>query len=458
MINNFVDLKKITILIGPNGSGKTTFIKEIKSNSLKSKNIFDFANESLEPLYKGSTSVLEQKIKKWEKNIKNNSNFNEISNAAFVELRQNLQTKNNKIDLSGYKEEFDHKKILSKSNINLSANLKTEINKDFFLLKTIFHFNGHEFEYGKAPSGVKKMLLVYFKVIEKIKENSKQNKDLVIIEELENYLHPNWIKITVDILETLFQISGDEVKFIITTHNPEVIKYLRNYLEYFATPIEYGKAISYIDLNAAHQKYEEINANLDEHKKTDLDLFKTKVKVRLNLELARFLFCSEEKVLLCEGPTDQIVFQTLLVNGVVVPTFGYYSFGLYLGIYHGLYNLDANKKTSNLIGIVVDMDGKFDKKSSEQKKMKKKLIELLGEANVFSFAKNLEKDLFNKEVSQREGQEKWQLLEVYNKECNEYLKNTNPEEKKAAIKNFFEKKGNTEEVEKFFQFIDRFDS
>ena len=61
-------------------------------------------------------------------------------------------------------------------------------------VKTIFEFNGKEYSMKQMPSGVRKLIHLYFST-----ESFSPNKKLILLDEVDSMLHPSWVKMVSDI-------------------------------------------------------------------------------------------------------------------------------------------------------------------------------------------------------------------------------------------------------------------
>ena len=218
------DNDKGAIIIGLNGSGKSSILNKLKEDGKKGiikciknnndKNDMDFIYIDSETHIK---EITEGKNSLYNKSI---SNFIEKIN------KEEKQPENlfNKEELKRYEDHLIEisKKSFNKENIfdtNLSINYIPKIKKDDLLkAEIIITFNNVSYDLEKASSGMKSIIHLALNNI-----NGEETIDKVIaIDEIENFLHPEWIELAAFLINILFEKNI----IIITTHNPLLLSLL----------------------------------------------------------------------------------------------------------------------------------------------------------------------------------------------------------------------------------------
>lgn len=115
--------------------------------------------------------------------------------------------------------------------------LKRLINKDFLSFKFLINKNGNELDYFRLSSGEKTLLSYFANILGKIKEldeiqtqditydNVKNKTYLILIDEVELHLHPEWQRNFIKQLNDFFTYEDNTKKFqfVIATHSPFVV-------------------------------------------------------------------------------------------------------------------------------------------------------------------------------------------------------------------------------------------
>ncbi|MHB9652713.1 AAA family ATPase (plasmid) [Enterococcus faecalis] len=220
-------------LIGNNGTGKTTVIKDIVKCYLKGSNLQshlindskvsleihdDYDNETFESILFISFSTFDQLNSEYFDNSEKNNNFKYIGNSMFWEGRQIMKTPKelaedfinnlNKIKDSPERIILWEKEMLKLSfDTEISTFISDFSEKPELLLEKATNLS----------SGQKMILLGLSALVAQIDE-----KTLIIIDEPESYLHPPLVSAYIRILSDI--LSQKNGVAIIATHSPVILQ------------------------------------------------------------------------------------------------------------------------------------------------------------------------------------------------------------------------------------------
>lgn len=264
---------QMNIICGPNGIGKTTILECIahifinhRTNNLK-KNVdakegsFTYKLENNEKIISERNVVniydpsamfqfygkveLSKKILYLKTNrLFHYENLNGISKDSPVDINNAAMKAMHGVDHNNTKSWFIHRYVFSK-DINI---LSHEQLANFELAKSCFSFLNKEYSFHSVepnnldilintPSGVivyeylssgfKSIISIVFGIIREIEFRFMKEKifasrfdGIILIDEIELHLHPQWQGEVCDILKLLFPLA----QFFVTTHSPHVIQ------------------------------------------------------------------------------------------------------------------------------------------------------------------------------------------------------------------------------------------
>lgn len=392
---DIANLQKTTILIGPNGSGKTMTI-----NALQNADKFIDPTSSTEvpiTVYRAGIENLKDDIDSAKAEYKSAiastrllMESTAVSNEAIIDAEvatalaqlQTVATANNSDIISP----------------NLRINYSVE-KASYFNLKPSFEFNGRIYELKDLPSGARKLIHFYFQTRDMI-----GGKKLILLDEIDSMLHPSWIKLCTDLIKTW--IADPDVFLVISTHNYEVIYQLNMHIEALALPniLSALKSPKYINLQECADFFNDFNSAVfgPSYVPVDLLTYKRKVQTKMSLYLARTLFSLNSPMILVEGLTDQM-FLKEKTSKLVVSTFGYFNFGLYLSL------ISFVNPTFADVFVIFDGDNKLLVVGSKNYQIKQKLTSLA--ISHFAFPTNIEVDLYGLANIVRRSEEKMNELE-----------------------------------------------
>lgn len=360
-----IKIQKNTILIGENGSGKSSLIDKLNDiNEIEFSgttilfdpkiDILKVTNENLKDSVDGAKAVFKKEIEALEYHaIRVTIPSTVTSHPDLVALVSDLNTTHGKSE-----------DIISSK---LKWNVSYAINDA--LIKTIckFEFGGSTYDISALPSGVRKLIDIYFST-----KGASTNKKLVLLDEVDNFLHPNWMRLVAEVIINL--MNDENIILVISTHNQDLLYLLGDYIENLGTPKlnavgSRDYSVQYLDWELALDFYNSFTSSTVPSGYAPLNMsdFKNKVKVRFSAEFAKALFSQSSILILVEGITDQQYFKNKTRN-LVVNSFGYFNFGLMLSIIKGL------NGNFNGVKIISDGDNKLSTINSSNALLKSRLI------------------------------------------------------------------------------------
>lgn len=186
-----MNLNKTTILIGENGSGKTTIINKLKKvdkilfkSNTESKNKKNNNEENKVTVFFAGLENVKDDVDSKNAKYKADENFiykfNEINEQKTEAIQKDLEILKNDAE-----ENLDL--LLSQNIISPSIIIKYEVKTNKALTyETYFEFNGRKIDVKNMPSGVRKLIHLFFST----KSNSV-GKKLILLDEVDSMLHPS---------------------------------------------------------------------------------------------------------------------------------------------------------------------------------------------------------------------------------------------------------------------------
>lgn len=129
-------------------------------------------------------------------------------------------------------------------------------------------------------------------------------------------------------------IEDNNIYLVLSTHKPETIYQLNEYVESIAKVNKDMDGVNYFDIIGITNEYNNINESyldLKQYTKLTKDEFNKTLKAKFTPQLARMFFSINEDVLLVEGITDQMFFKNW-TDKLVINTFGLDEMGFNLSI------------------------------------------------------------------------------------------------------------------------------
>ncbi|MGL5733155.1 MAG: ATP-dependent nuclease, partial [Metamycoplasmataceae bacterium] len=307
--------EKGAIIIGLNGSGKSSVLKKIKEDVKKNKIVVEKNNENEEreiifidsvdnigKATEGIRSLVSVKIKQIkEKIVKNNEeilvNLKKSANEEFEEANQQLK--------------MHEKREIFNSGITLNYGL--EINNDVNILPSI-RFNNIDYDLEKASTGIKALVSLFINGL----EGDDISNKVIVIDEIENFLHPEWIELAANLINNLWRKNNI---IVLSTHSPLLLTLLMKENPETLSRIErkenraYGNVITwnYLELkknvmNIINKK-KEIFANFlkTQYKDINMNYSDSYIRSILSEETCNIFFYKNPKIV--EGSTEKIYFE-----------------------------------------------------------------------------------------------------------------------------------------------------
>jgi len=309
----YFDNEKGAIIIGLNGSGKSTILNQLKKDV--KKEIIKYTDNNDNESDKNFICIDSETHIKEVSEGTNSLSIRSINN--FIE-KMNIEEKQpkklfNTDELNNYKNNISEKTkdLFNKNNVfntNLSIKYIPEIKIDNLLsAEMIIELNGNEYDLKKASSGMKSIISL---ALNNLNDDKIEGK-VIAIDEIENFLHPEWIELAAFLINILFEKNI----IIITTHSPLLLSLLLKENPEILSRVEkddkknYGSTITW---NYQHLKEDikniilekmEIFKNIENKEKIDEDYADKFIKFSLNDEISMIFFWEKPRIV--EGLTEK---------------------------------------------------------------------------------------------------------------------------------------------------------
>ena len=119
--------------------------------------------------------------------------------------------------------------IFSRIRIHRQGGKSSDFNQKFSVGNLLIDKAGQPFEMDRLSSGEKSLMLLVADIARRLsianpahapEEALQQGEGVVLIDEIEQHLHPRWQRLILPALQAIFP----KVYFVVTTHAPQVVK------------------------------------------------------------------------------------------------------------------------------------------------------------------------------------------------------------------------------------------
>jgi ABC-type cobalamin/Fe3+-siderophores transport system ATPase subunit len=126
-------------------------------------------------------------------------------------------------------------------------------------LNVVFFDENRDISYDNLSSGEKELLRIRF-YLEKIINSHNLKNTIILMDEINNYLHPNWQKLLMEYLINIFKNKEYNIHFILTTHSPFILSDIPKQNIIFLDKDEKGNCK--VVINGLKEKKQTFGANI----------------------------------------------------------------------------------------------------------------------------------------------------------------------------------------------------